>query len=297
MAAIDVSRETAGLALPAEVSQEIWSEVQEASVVMNLARKVRLPGTGVTYQQILTDSVPQFVGETERKPVSNPTFAKKVMQPHKLAVVQTYSDEFRRDLPGLFGALISRLPGTLAAAFDAAVLHGTGAPSANFDTLAGVSGTSILNATPGSLDAYQGFLTSLGMVPNLTDWALSPQGEIVALGNRDTSGMPILANSPTDDGSIGRMLGRRVFRSENAYAAGAEDTPATLGFGGDWRKAYWGQVEAVSIDVSDNPVYTSDGELISAGWQDNMISVRAEIFVGFIADTDAFVRLTGAAEG
>lgn len=307
MAAIDVSRETAGLALPAEVSQEIWSEVQDASVVMNLARKVRLPGTGVTYQQILTDSVPQFVGETERKPVSNPTFAKKVMQPHKLAVVQTYSDEFRRDLPGLFGALISRLPGTLASAFDAAVLHGTGAPSANFDTLAGVSGTSILNATPGSLDAYQGFLTSLGMVPNLTDWALSPQGEIVALGNRDTSGMPILANSPTDDGSIGRMLGRRVFRSENVYEPGVAgkaasgDDPkvdpvlATLGFGGDWRKAYWGQVEAVSIDVSDNPVYTNDGELISAGWQDNMISVRAEIFVGFIADTDAFVRLTGAA--
>ena len=309
MVAKDVSRETSNVVLPAEVSNEIWAEVQDASVVMNLARKVTLPGAGVTYQQILTDSVPQFVGETERKPVSNPTFDKKTMQPHKLAVVQTYSDEFRRDLPGLFAELLARLPGTLATAFDRAVLFGEGAPQSNFDTFSGISSASILNATQGSVDAYQGFLTALGAVPKLDRWALSAQGEIVALGNRDTAGMPILVNSPTDDGSIGRMLGRPVFRSENAYDVGAAAVkadegppaveakaavPATLGFGGDWRKAYWGQVEAVSIDISDNPVFANNGTLITAGWQDNMIAVRAEIHVGFIADTDAFVRLTGA---
>src|SRR5690625_6351267 len=110
---VDINRGTTGVELPAEVSAEIWQKVQDASVVMGLARRVPLSGAGVVYQEILTDSTPQFVGETERKPVSNPTIGAKTLKAHKIAVVQTYSDEFRRDLPGLFNALIERLPATL----------------------------------------------------------------------------------------------------------------------------------------------------------------------------------------
>src|SRR5690606_11595312 len=141
--AVDVYRGTSNVALPSEVSSEIWSKVQDASVVMGLARRVVLPGTGVTFQEILTDPQPAFVGETERKPVSNPTFAKKVLKPHKIAVVSTYSDEFRRDLPGLFNELLRRLPGALAKTFDLAALHGVNAPIADFDTLAGATTQSI----------------------------------------------------------------------------------------------------------------------------------------------------------
>lgn len=290
MAGIDVNRTTSNIALPADVSAEVWQKVQAASVVMGLARQVVLPGTGVSFQEILTDPVPQFVGETSRKPVSNPTFNKKTLKPHKIAVVSTYSDEFRRDLPGLFNALLLRLPGALARTFDRAALHGIGAPNADFDDLSGVATKSIKNATAGSIDAYAGFLAALGAVPELNGWALAPEGEIVALGNRDTAGMPIFVNSPMTDGSVGQILGRPVYRSSNVYDA----TDGTIGIGGDWTKAVWGQVEGVSIDISDNPVYQNNGTLVSAGWQDNMIAVRAEIHVGFIADTSAFVRLADA---
>lgn len=293
MAAKDVSRQTTNVVLPAEVSQEVWQKIQEASVVMNLASKVELAGPGTTYQEILTDSVPAFVGETERKPVSNPTFQKKTLKPHKIAVIQTYSDEFRRDLPGLFNALIARLPGALAKTFDLAALHGTAAPAADFDTLASATSVSIANTTQGSEDAYAGFLTALGAVPTLNAWALGAQGEILALQNRDTTGGPILNPDPLGNGSVGRVLGRSVFRSENAAQAG---TPPIVGIAGDWTQARWGQVEAVSIDISDNPVFDASGELVTAGWQDNMIGVRAEIHVGFIADTSKFVRLTGATD-
>lgn len=294
---VDINRGTTGVELPAEVSAEIWQKVQDASVVMGLARRVPLSGAGVVYQEILTDSTPEFVGETERKPVSNPTIGKKTLKAHKIAVVQTYSDEFRRDLPGLFNALIGRLPATLARTFDLAALHGTGAPSADFDTLAAATEVSILNTTAGSDDAYAGFLAALAAVPELSAWALSPQGEVTALSNRDVNGGAILNPNVLTNGSVGSILGRPVFRSSNAYQAGTAGTPgtaATLGIAGDWTKAVWGQVEGVSIDISDNPVYDSDGELITAGWQDNMIGVRAEIHVGFIADDKQFVRLTGA---
>ena len=291
--AVDVYRGTSGIQLPVEVSAEIWQKIQDASVVMGLARRVPLSGAGVTYQEILEDPTPQFVGETDRKPVSNPTFAKKTLKGHKIAVVSTYSDEFRRDLPGLFNALISRLPGALARTFDMAALHGVGAPAADFDDLSGATTASILNTTAGSVDAYAGFLAALGAVPTLNAWALSAQGEVAALSNRDVNGGAILNPNVLTNGSIGSILGRPVFRSGNAYLAG-DAAAATLGIAGDWSKAVWGQVEGVSIDISDNPVYDADGALITAGWQDNMIAVRAEIHVGFIADDSQFVRLLGA---
>lgn len=289
--AVDVYRGTSNVALPAEVSQEIWAKVQSASVVMGLARRVNLPGTGVTFQEVLTDPTPAFVGETDRKPVSNPTFAKKTLKPHKIAVVSTYSDEFRRDLPGLFDELLRRLPGALGRTFDLAALHGIDAPMADFDTLAAATTKSIVNTSPGTVDAYAGFLGALGEVPEINAWALAPAGEVIALSNRDTAGNPILVPSASDSGAIGRIVGRDVFRSSHAQSAG----DGTVGIGGDWSKAVWGMVEGVSIDISDNPVYQANGTLISAGWQDNMISVRAEIHVGFVADDSAFVRLTGPA--
>ena len=290
---VDINRGTSGIVLPAEVSQEIWQGVQDASVVMGLARRVTLSGAGTVYHEVLSDSVPQFVGETERKPVSNPTVGSKTLKAHKIAVVQTYSDEFRRDLPGLFNALVGRLPGTLAKTFDLAALHGIGAPAADFDDLSGATGVSVLNAAPGSTGAYGGVLGALAAVPNLNAWALSALGQVTALANRDTGGAPILNPNPLTNGSIGSVLGKPVFMSENAGQPGASGTPATLGLAGDWSKAVWGQVEAISIDVSDNPVFDASGDLVTAGWQDNMIGVRAEIHVGFIADDSQFVRLTG----
>lgn len=300
---VDISRGTTGVTLPAEVSQEIWQNVQAASVVMGLARKVPLTGAGTVWHEVLTDSVPQFVGETERKPVSNPTVGTKTLKAHKIAVVQTYSDEFKRDLPGLYNALVARLPGTLAKTFDLAALHGVGAPAADFDDLSGAAEVSILNTTPGSVDAYGGFLSALAAVPSLNAWALSALGQVTALSNRDTNGGSILNPNVLTNGTVGSILGKPVFASENAYHAGvaADAGPpvvagqaATLGLAGDWNKAVWGQVEAISIDISDNPVFDADGDLITAGWQDNMIGVRAEIHVGFIADDSQFVRLTGA---
>ena len=291
---VDINRGTTGVQLPPEVSQEIWQNVQAESVVMGLARNVPLSGAGTVYHEVLTDSVPEFVGETERKPVSNPTVGNKTLKPHKIAVVQTYSDEFRRDLPGLFNALVQRLPGSLARTFDLAALHGVGAPAADFDDLSGSTEVSILNTTPGSVDAYAGFLNALAAVPTLDAWALNALGQVTALSNRDTNGGSILNQNVLTNGSIGSVLGKPVFSSENAGQPGTEGTsPAVLGVAGDWTKAVWGQVEAISVDISDNPVYNSDGSLVTAGWQDNMIGVRAEIHVGFIADDTKFVRLTG----
>jgi hypothetical protein len=55
----------------------------------------------------------------------------------------------------------------------------------------------------------------------------------------------------------------------------------------------YGTVAGVEIAVTDTATLTSGNTTINL-WQQNMIAVRAEIEVGFRADTSCFNLLTGA---
>ena len=57
----DVSRQTSNVALPADVSQEIWSNAVGESAFMQLARQIRIPGTGTTIQTITGEPTANYV--------------------------------------------------------------------------------------------------------------------------------------------------------------------------------------------------------------------------------------------
>src|SRR5690606_3581285 len=99
--------------------------------------RITLPGSGVTVHSITGEPVAAWTGETAAKPVSRHTLASKTITPYKLAVIEPFSMEFRRDLPGLYAELARRLPAALAKKFDETVLSdGTGYSAlANFDFL------------------------------------------------------------------------------------------------------------------------------------------------------------------
>ena len=101
--------------LPGDVSNDIIQKTQEQSAVMALARKVNLPGWGLTIPIITSDPEAEWIAETEAKPVKDPGIDKKVMQAYKLAVIVPFSDEFRRDAKNLYDILVTRLPLALAA--------------------------------------------------------------------------------------------------------------------------------------------------------------------------------------
>ena len=92
------------------------------------------------------------------------------------------------------------------------------------------------------------------------------------------------------EGAIPMVLGVRTLQSKGAYVTG---TPATVGFAGDWTKAVYGTVQGVQVAVSDTATVTSGDTTINL-WQQNMFAVRAEIELGFRADTTVFNRLTKA---
>lgn len=279
----DLQRGSSGIALPAAVSNEILAKVAETSVVQRAARRINLPGNGVAVNIITGEPTASWVGETESKPVSNGTAATKVLRPYKLAVIETFSNEFRRDLPALYAALADRLPAALAKKFDSTVFHGT-APGSDFDTLAAAAGQ-VLN--------YDGLVAAIGSVGaagyDLNGIIVSPQGEAKLLGEKDGNERPLFIQNLQGEGGIGSALARPVFKSRAAYL---DDTTDVLGFAGDWTQAIWGQVGEVTIKISDQATLTVGEETINL-FQQNMFAVLAEIEIGFRVGADAaFTKLT-----
>ena len=271
--------------LPMEVSNEIIQKAQEASAIMALARQIPLPGRGLEIPVILSDPEAEWVGETEQKPVSNPELDKKIMRAYKLAVIVPFSNEFRRDAAALYDALITRLPGALSKKFDETAFFGA-APGSDFDTFAActaqdISGTNTydgLVAADGDIAAHDGILNG---------FAISPQAKGVLLGAKDTTERPLFINN-VSEGAIPMILGARTYLTKAAYKAG---TPNVVGVAGDWTKAVYGTVEGVQISISDQATLVSGADTINL-WQQNMFAVRAEIEVGFRADTTVFNLLT-----
>lgn len=280
--------------LPNDVSSEILQKTVGESVVMQLARQIVLPGRGTQIPVITGDPTASWVSETGSKPVSNPTISKKIMQAHKLAVIVPFSNEFRRDAAALYDALIERLPGALAKEFDKTVFFGPASGSlANFDNFAAVTAQSLASSVYGGLVAADGDIAEAGGVMN--GIVLSPQGKSVLLGALDGENRPLF--NTVAEGGITRVLGANTYVTSAAYKAGTAGTggnPDILGFAGDWSHALFGTVEGVTIDYSSDATLTlADSSTVNL-FQNNMFAVRAEIEVGFVAETDYFDALTRA---
>ena len=279
------------ISLPTELSNEIMQKTQEQSAVMQLARQIALPGRGLTIPVIAGDPTAAWVDETDAKPVSTPTLSQKVMSAYKLAVIVPFSMEFRRDAAALYDALVQRLPGALAAKFDNTVFFGS-APGSNFDTFAACTAQNI-----GSTNTYAGLVAADGDIAVhggiMNGIVLSPAGKSTLLGALDGDSRPLFINSVAE-GAVPMVLGARAVLCKAAYKAGASGSPSTpnkVGVAGDWTQAVYGTVEGVRITYSEDAALTINSTLTSL-FEHNMFAVRAEIEVGFRADTDCFNLLT-----
>lgn len=296
------------IALPSEVSGEILQKTQEESAIMRLARRVTLPGRGLTIPVITGDPTAEWVGETGVKPVSNPSVGKKIMQAYKIAVIETFSEEFTRDYRALYDALIARIPRALASTFDKTAIGATAVPGENFDTFAACTAQSIAgnNTYAGLVAADADISDHLGI---LNGYALAPQAKSILLSAVDGNKRPLFINNVAE-GAIPMILGAPTYFNRGLYKAaaaasgtqGQDDyvaaSPAIVGIAGDWTQAMYGTVEGVKVSMTDNATVTSgsgeDAKTINL-WQQNMVAVRAEIEIGFRADTTCFNLLTGAA--
>jgi HK97 family phage major capsid protein len=292
MAVTGVPTNRTSIDLPVDVAREILQKTQESSAIMQLARQIALPGRGAAINVITSDPEAAWVGETEAKPVSDPGLATKIMRAYKLAVIVPFSNEFRRDVAALYDAIVERLPLALAQKFDATVFGNGSAPGSDFDTFGSVTAQAIGGTlTYAGLVAADGDIAAHGGIMNGV--VLAPQGKSILLGAVDGNDRPLFINSVAE-GAVPMVLGAKTVQSKGAYIAG---TPNTVGIVGDWSQAMYGTVEGVKIDYSTDAtlsVGTGDSATTINLFQQNMFAVRAEIEVGFRADTSVFNALTDA---
>lgn len=293
-----ISTNRSNITLPAAIANEILAKTQEESAIMKLARQIELPGQGKVIPVISGDPEAAWVDETGAKTISNPSLSTKTMQAYKLAVIVPFSDEFARDAAGLYDELVRRLPLALARKFDTTVVNGT-APGGNFDTFAAATAYTISgqgNSFYGALVSADGEIAGHGGI--LNGFAMSPQGKGEMLAAVDGDSRPLFINSVAE-GAIPQLLGAPVYYSKGVYKAGSGSgtsmVPDVIGVAGDWSQALYGTVEGVKVDFADQvslPI-GEDNAMVNL-WQRNMFAVRAEIEIGFVADTTCFAKIVRA---
>lgn len=281
------------IVVPPEMAREILAKMQTESAVMQLAQRIELPGAGKEIPVIVSDPTAAWVSETGLKPVSNPTLSSKTMTAYKLSVIVPFSNEFRRDAAALYDELVRRLPRSLAQKFDETVFGTTETrPGSNFDVLGNCTAQSIsgTNTYAGIVAADADIAAHGGIMNGI---ALAPQGKSVLLAATDNDGRPLFINSVAE-GAVPMVLGAKTVLSRGAYVAGS---PNTVGAAGDWSQAFYGTVEGIKIDYSSDATLVVNESTTINLFQQNMFAVRAEIEIGFRANTDCFNKLTVAASG
>ena len=272
----DIYRGTSGITLPKEVSDFVISSAINESAIMRLAQRVYLPGRGLAIPVITGDPTVSIVNEAAEKPVSNSTFTTKNMVPKKFAFIQTFSNEFRRDMPALFDECIARMPRLLGKAFDAQGM--TQAALTGFDSFASVQ--TISEGADFSAKLVNGIkaIASDGYRMNGIASGALAEAEIKTAVNG--IGVPLFIES-IQDGRIGRV-----------YGADVVPTQAINGvIAGDWSQVKYGIVDGITLKFSDQAT-VNDGSAQINLWQRNMFAALVEFEASLIiADTDAFFKI------
>lgn len=283
-----INRGTSGVLLPKEVSSEIWAKTLENSAVMQLARRIALPGAGMEFQTITGEPTAEWVGEMEEKAVSKHTLGSKAMKGYTMAVILPFSNQFRRDKSALYDEMVNRAPNALGTKLDRSVFGIDAVPGELFDSMADVTAVDIETDTWAGLVTADATIAAADYITN--GWAIAPKAKSMLLTAKDGMQRPLFINSMVNDNSVPALLGHPTYVKKGVYKAGEPDQ---LGFAGDWDQALYGVVEDISVSISDQASLNIDGEQVNL-WQRNMFAVRFEFEVGFrLKDPEAFVKLVG----
>lgn len=290
----DISRHTSNVILDPEISAEIWAKAIDQSAFMQLANRITIPGSGVKVQTITGEPTANWVDETNAKPVGFHTFGNKTITPYKLAVIEPFSDEFRRDKAALYAECVRRLPGAIAKKFDSTIMSSS-APGSGFDVL----GTGVASIGIGGSDVYGAFVDIDAAISSadgiMNAIALSPQGKSIVLGAVDNSGRPLFT-AGVGSNTVGNILGSSVAVAKGVYVSG---TPAVVGVAGDFSGVRWGMVEGIKMAISDQATLTytdSNSQSVTLNlWQRNMFAVKVECEVSFaVMDKNQLRLITNA---
>lgn len=299
--------------LKPEQAQDYFAEVEKTSIVQRIAKKIPMGPTGITVP--VWDGAVQanWIGETERKPLTKGSFAHWELEPTKIAVIFAESAEVVRLNPlGYVQTMKTKIAEAIAVAFDNAAIHGINKPT-KFSGYLAETTQEVSLVDPGgagvasSNNAYDAFVNGLStLVAGGHRWRgtlLDEEAEPFFLKSKDDVGRPLFIESTYTEDVVpvrsGRLINRPVVL--NDHVANGSAGSRLLGIMGDFNQVIWGQIGGLSFDVTDQATLdfgADDGNgnwvpnLISL-WQHNMVAVRCEAEFAFkVNKKDAFVKIT-----
>lgn len=277
--------------LPEEVSTQVIQEATASSVVMNLARQVRM--SSKSYRQPVLDVLPNAYwvnGDTGLKQTTSAEWESVYLTAEPLAVLVVVPDEFIDDS---FVPIWSEVRPLIAQAFgkviDNAALWGTNKPASwstyvykhaanagnyveigqNKGLVAGTAGSDLATdvAAMGLQLANDGFNLDAFAAQTGFNWRL--------LGQRDTNGQPIYTQLIGENRQ--GLYGVPFTESRN----GAWNNSVKL-IGGDWSKAIFGTRQDMTFTMHTDAIISDDsGNVVFNAMQQDSKIMRVVGRFGF----------------
>lgn len=283
-----ISRQDAAGLIPEEVAREIFQHLPEASVVMQLGRRLPNMSRGQQRLPVLSTLLTAYfvTGDMGLKQTSEMAWSNKYIEAEELAVIVPIPEAVLDDADyDIWGEIQPRITEAFAAAFDAAVLFGTNAPSswpAGIVPGAIAAGHSVEAGT--GADLYEDIMGPNGYLALVEADGYQITGHVAALamrarlrGLRDTQGQPLFVTG-MQGAPVYSLDGAPIYFPRN----GSFDSTQALMVSGDWSQLVWAVRQDITYKVlSESVIQNASGAIVYNLAQQDMVALRAVMRIGW----------------
>ncbi len=285
-----ISRTDTDALIPETVSRTIIQHVPEQSAVLNLAR--RLPNMTTNQRRMPVLSIlptAYFVdGDTGLKQTTEVNWTNKYLNAEEIACIVPIPESVLDDADyPIWSEVRPLVEEAIAVTIDAAILHGTNAPSSwpvAIALAAAAAGNSIdLSVIQAAGDLYDALMGEGGSIAKVEEDGFMVNGHIAAMTMRAK-----LRGLRADDGGgsgTGHPLFTRSMQQKSQYELdddpiifpklGAIDPTAVLQFSGDWNQLVYSIRQDVTYKIlTEAVIQDSGGNIIYNLAQQDMVALR-----------------------
>ena len=284
-----ITRTNASALIPEEVSREIIQGVAETSGFMRLARRLPNMSRAQLRMPVLSAlATAYFVNPTDTglKQTTKLEWSNKYINAEEIACIVPIPESVLSDVDyDIWGEARPRIVEAFGVVIDAAVYHGTNAPSTWPDDIvtAATAASNIVTEGAGA-DLYDDILGESGTLSTVEldgyevtghTGAMVMKSKLRAL--RDSDGNPIFMQS-MQAGAQYNLDGSPIVFPKN----GALDPTAALLISGDWSQLVYSIRQDITWKVLDQAVIQDGaGNIIYNLAQQDMVALRAVMRVGW----------------
>lgn len=281
-----ISRTDAAALIPEDVSREIVQGVTENSLITRLSR--RLPNMPRNQRRMpVLSALPTayFVtgsngGAPGLKQTAEIAWGNKYLNAEEIACIVPLPEEVIDDADyDIWGEVRPRIVEAMGVVFDAAVIHGTNAPSDWPDDIVTSATAAGNTVTLGAgVDLYEDLMETDGLLAAVESDGNMVTGHIAGMsmrarlrGVRDADGQPLFRRGMTDATRY-ELDGEPIEFSRN----GALDETAALQIAGDFQQLVYSMRQDITFKIlTEAVIQDGSGNIVYNLAQQDMVALRA----------------------